>query len=72
MTTDPPLKASWLLLSYDEFKSLKMNKKFNILKKKTFLSIFSFFLPKMGDILCTGTNYISSFDQKISLKVFSS
>lgn len=47
MTTNPPLKASWLLLSYDEFKSLKMNKKFNILKKKTSLSIFSFFFfPK--------------------------
>lgn len=26
----------------------------------------------MGNIFCTGTNYISSFDQKISLKVFSS
>lgn len=26
----------------------------------------------MGNIFCTSTNYISSFDQKISLKVFSS
>lgn len=77
MTTDPPLRVEWLhwelwrALVTSDGNLTSLNQKQNN-KKSSSLCIFFFFFPKVGNIFCTGTNYISSFDQKISLKVFSS